>query len=331
MKILNANLILFAILILLTGFSDIFCQNFLNQDSKTKTLCIYRKKRIPGSGNGIGLTINSTEIKRIKNASRLIIVLNNPGSILEVSSYNKINNPSSYSSLRIPIEESNIFYIETACGDVFDSNRGKPTDSYNGGIVFVLQNPKIGKEEFYNNQLFNQNRIDTLLNPIINYQYVSQKLLPNDTLIYRSKKILDWNDFKCQPSDPKSSKDLSVYYTFVTFPKKVNVWTGIIKVESYGAIRRDLSWVKSELQTPELLDYIQIKYDISEIYAKKVEYDINSQNINAGNRSKLSGIIETYLNKMQSTFNMMDTESNYGQKSDLIEQWKSEPIEIIMK
>jgi hypothetical protein len=60
-----------------------------------------------------------------------------------------------------------------------------------------------------------------------------------DTISLRSKKILEWSDFKMSTElnkDLNANKEL----TFGVFNKKVNFWTGVITVESYGGIRREL-------------------------------------------------------------------------------------------
>ena len=327
MKIKSSHLIL--AIIFLIGFSDIFSQNISNPDSNSTILYFYRKRRSP---TPIGLKINSTEIQKIKNGRRLIVILKDPGSVLEISSSNKLDSPSPYSFLRLPPQESNVYYIETSWGDIYDSSY-KYTDSLGLGIVFILKNPQIGKMEFLNDKFFNDNsdQIQIIEDPTIDYQYLSHKIFPDDTLIYRSKKIIEWNDFRKQPTDPKSNDDHFLYLTFVTIAKKVNVLSGVIKVESFGTIRKDLSWAKPEIQSPTLLSYFQMKYEIAELYAKKVENEINSKYINAGNRSKLSGIIDIYLEKMKMTFQKMDNESNFGQNSERIEQWKINLNELIIK
>ena len=142
-----------------------------------------------------------------------------------------------------------------------------------------------------------------------------------DTISVRSKAILEWSDFKMLP---ETSKDLQVYpeLTFGVFTKKVNVWTGTITVESYGGIRRDLSWVKPEYKSQQLLDYVQLKYDISHYFAKKSEKEINSGKINAGNVNKINGIIEKHLDARDKALHEFDTESDFGNSAEALNKWK---------
>jgi hypothetical protein len=142
-----------------------------------------------------------------------------------------------------------------------------------------------------------------------------------DTISYRSKKSIEWSDFRMQPESINASK-VHMELTFGVFVKKVNVWTGVITVESYGGIRRDLSWVNSQYKSQQLLDYLQLKYEIAQYFTKKSEKEINSKRINAGNRDMINGIIETHLNERDKILNELDIESDFGNSAEIIEKWK---------
>lgn len=148
-----------------------------------------------------------------------------------------------------------------------------------------------------------------------------KKTKEGDTITKRTKNILEWNDFKMLP-DFNNEMKVHIELTFGVFVKKVNVWTGVTTVESFGGIRRDLSWVKPEYQTQQLLDYLQLKYDISHYFAKKSEKEINSNKINAGNTNKINGIIETNLIGRDNVLNEFDIESDFGNRLEIIDKWK---------
>lgn len=142
-----------------------------------------------------------------------------------------------------------------------------------------------------------------------------------DTITFRSKNILEWSDFKMSP---ELDKDLNAHIELIfgVFTKKVNVWTGVISVESYGGIRRDLSWVNQQSKSQQLLYYLQLKYEIAHYFAKKSEKEINSRKINAANVDKINGIIETHLNARNKALNEFDIESNFGNNAEAIDKWK---------
>jgi hypothetical protein len=142
-----------------------------------------------------------------------------------------------------------------------------------------------------------------------------------DTISLRSKMNLEWSDFKMSP-DLNKDLNANIELTFGVFTKNVNFWTGVITVESYGGIRRDLSWVNPQLETQQLLNYLQLKYEIAHFFAKQSEKEINSKKINAGNVNKINGIIETYLNARDKSLNEFDIESNFGKNAEIIDKWK---------
>jgi hypothetical protein len=142
-----------------------------------------------------------------------------------------------------------------------------------------------------------------------------------DTVTHRTKINLEWSDLKMTPlldNDLKAHLEL----TFGVFTKKVNVWTGVITVESYGGIRRDLSWVNPNYISQEHLDYLQLKYEIAHYFAKKSEKEINTNKINAGNTKRVNGIIEKYLIDRDRVLNEIDIQSEVGNKIEIIENWK---------
>jgi hypothetical protein len=90
-----------------------------------------------------------------------------------------------------------------------------------------------------------------------------------DTISLRSKNNLEWSDFKMSP-DLNKDLNANIELTFGVFTKNVNFWTGVITVESYGGIRRDLSWVNPQLETQQLLNYLQLKYEIAHFFCKTI-------------------------------------------------------------
>ncbi|HNP33711.1 MAG TPA: hypothetical protein PKN96_10505 [Flavobacterium sp.] len=147
------------------------------------------------------------------------------------------------------------------------------------------------------------------------------KAKEGDTITYRSKQNLEWSDFKMTPP-PNSNMKAYLELTFGVFVKKVNYWSGVISIDSYGGMRRDLSWVNSQQVSQKLLDYLQLKYEIAHYFAEKSEKEINSKKINAGNTDKINGIIEARLSERDKALNDFDIESDFGNNAEIIEKWK---------
>ena len=142
-----------------------------------------------------------------------------------------------------------------------------------------------------------------------------------DTITFKSKDKLEWSDFRMSP-DPNNTLKVHMDLTIATFTKKVNIWWGTITVESYAGIRRDLSWVKPQYESQQLLDYVQLRYEIANYFAKKSEKEINSKKINAGNTGRIRKIIETHIAEMNKALDEFDKESDFGNHSEIIDKWK---------
>ncbi len=147
-----------------------------------------------------------------------------------------------------------------------------------------------------------------------------------DTITYRSKNNLEWTDFRMDP-DLKDTSKIHLNVTIVTFTKKVDIWFGIIKVESFAGVRRDISWVKPDYKTDKLIAYIQLKYDIANYYAKKAENEINSKKINVVRKEKIRNIIDTNINEMKKTFKIYDSETNFGNDQNMLDKWRLKLLE----
>ncbi|MDR2039340.1 MAG: hypothetical protein LBQ60_15560 [Bacteroidales bacterium] len=150
-------------------------------------------------------------------------------------------------------------------------------------------------------------------------------LYANDTIAYKLKSKLDWSDFGMTPNFDDSSK-IHWEPTIVTYTKKVDIWFGTIKVESFVGFLKDSSWVKPEFKTDLMLDYVQLKYEIANLYAKKVETEINKKKINAAMTRKISKIIESHIENMNSILERYDIETNFGANQNMIEKWRGKFI-----
>jgi hypothetical protein len=144
-----------------------------------------------------------------------------------------------------------------------------------------------------------------------------------DSITYNTKSRLDWSDFKMIPNSEDTLRSSNLYVTIQMGYKKVNVWTGIATFEAYGFVLRDSSWVKPTFKSDLLLDYMQLQYDISNLLAKQLENEINSEKINAGNRKKTGKYFYFYVDKLERIINKMDNDTNYGRDENMIERWKN--------
>jgi hypothetical protein len=156
---------------------------------------------------------------------------------------------------------------------------------------------------------------------LIAFGFLDLQASESDTITYKTKNKLEWSDFKMNP-DLSDSAKIHLNLTIVTFTKKIDIWFGIIKVESFAGIKRDSSWVKSEYKNDLMLEYVQLKYDIANVYAKKAENEINKKKINAAFTRKIEKIIESHIKEMNFALEKYNIETDFGNNKEMIDKWK---------
>jgi hypothetical protein len=140
---------------------------------------------------------------------------------------------------------------------------------------------------------------------------------------FKKKPKLDWNDFNKYVEIYSDVQKAHLGVTIITETKNVNVWTGIITVDSYAGLKPDSSWVILKYGDANLLRYMQLQYDYANMIADKAEREINSKKINAGNTYKITGILDAYLDELRETLKHIDAETDYGSSLLQIEKWES--------
>jgi hypothetical protein len=154
---------------------------------------------------------------------------------------------------------------------------------------------------------------------IVLFGFIDLKAQPIDTLIYKSKSKLDWTDFKMTPNLSDSNNNAYLDVTIVTFPIKVDIWFGKITVESWAGVLKNSSWVKAEFKNDNLLNYMQLKYDIANLFAKKAEKEINKTK--TGHRSRKIHL--AYVDRLKIILMKMDNETDYGRNQNTMIDWKN--------
>lgn len=139
---------------------------------------------------------------------------------------------------------------------------------------------------------------------------------------YKTKPVLDWGDFTEYVDVYSEEQKAYLCVTILTETKNVNVWTGVITVDAYAMFKKDSMWVLPSFENDTLLRYMQLQYDYANMIAKKSAKEINSKKINAANRFKLKGIIDTYLEELRETLKHLDAVTKFGTQLPEIEKWE---------
>lgn len=103
---------------------------------------------------------------------------------------------------------------------------------------------------------------------------LSLSFLKPDYLEWSKDKTLSYADFKASP--PKNSGGQSVKLTTVISYQTQQLKGQIPKVTILNLVDRNASWIK--VKKPEIIELQQIKFDYSELYARKARKEMETMN-----------------------------------------------------
>ena len=149
----------------------------------------------------------------------------------------------------------------------------------------------------------------------------SDESLPKDEniIIYRTDTKLSWSDFKGTiPSNIEYGGYLSVR---IQMYNKVNPWSGKSNFDAYGFISKYDSWVTPSFKNEYNLLHFKLLFDISEIYAQRLENDLNSKNIRPLDKDIITDIFNSYDLKYREYCLKYERETNYGKNTIQQENW----------
>src|SRR5690242_9985500 len=116
----------------------------------------------------------------------------------------------------------------------------------------------------------------------------------NDTIYYSDLNKISWRNFREIPADTGTVIKANFATTIQMKTVSVNVWTGVTTFETYAIALPNLSWVQAGHKTDNLLRHEQLYFDISELFARKLETEINGKKINGARKNKMNTIFKAY-------------------------------------
>jgi hypothetical protein len=151
----------------------------------------------------------------------------------------------------------------------------------------------------------------------------------NIDMFSQTKEIIKYSDLDSVTWDffkGSINKNDSIKYGYLNTTLQMiivdcNVWTGVAKFSAYAIVFPTDSWIDSEFKNGQFRNHFQTKYNLSQIYAKKLELDINKQRLNGGSKNKMNKIFECYDKQMISEQQLFDKETEYGQNLEKDKEW----------
>lgn len=155
-----------------------------------------------------------------------------------------------------------------------------------------------------------------------------------DTLSFNHDRELNWDDFKGVPQFNDSSNLAADIYTSIKIEiRDVNAWLGYATYNISGVIFRDISWVLPVKRTTSLLEHQQRLFDISEIFALKLQNKLNKAKINLASNKRIKALFDSSRKDMYLYQDKYKHETQNGQDMLANKKWnqkiKNKLLELI--
>jgi len=145
---------------------------------------------------------------------------------------------------------------------------------------------------------------------------------PNRSVIkYDSIRILNWNYFHINDT-------IKIPYTFFTNIEVMSIgasyWTGDYKgFKTQGVFYNDVSVINSNSKNDSTLQNIQLLFDLTQLYAKKLERFLNSRKFNMNNKQEVQKTLNQFINELYSEQRRFKNETNYGKNGQIQLEWRN--------
>ena len=158
----------------------------------------------------------------------------------------------------------------------------------------------------------------------VDHNNVTNKILSNTKRIklgYNTKNKLIWEDFRNTLPDTSS-----VPFEFISNIEikggGMRFWSGGYEVFGVeGVFYCDVSGVKSSFISDKNLPHVQVLYDLSQIYALKLEQFLNSDDSHGGRVEKIINIYKKYYNELIDVQGRYIIETDYGTNESVQDTW----------
>lgn len=136
-------------------------------------------------------------------------------------------------------------------------------------------------------------------------------------LVWQKRRPLQWHDFKGRP---EYTNHIHAAVTYAGLDVQLQD-DGPIRFRVEAVFDPQLSWVHPKKKDPQLLAHEQLHFDITEVYARKLENKLNSLN-NKRDRKKIKELIADYKQLQLNAQAQYDKESLHGIRQESQQAWR---------
>lgn len=141
-----------------------------------------------------------------------------------------------------------------------------------------------------------------------------------DILYYKTNPKLKWEDFKLFiPEDFNQPYRIAKNIMMIS---DMNLWLGTYKnFSSQAVLFLDASGVKKSFINDSNLIHLQLIYDLTQIYSKRLDKYVNDEIKRTSRRQKIQMIVNDYLKNLELEIAKFGEETEYGKNMDKQKEW----------
>lgn len=115
-----------------------------------------------------------------------------------------------------------------------------------------------------------------------------------------------------------------LFFTIELNAGKMSIWTGTFKdYHAQGLFYCDISKIKKSFSSNEAEKQLELLFSLTQLYAKRLEKDLNSRKPRISNREKIQMILDNCLDDLKAETNKFNTETEYGADKIAVAKWES--------
>ncbi len=155
---------------------------------------------------------------------------------------------------------------------------------------------------------------------LISFVIIGSSSKPDsNTILWSEDRPLTWDDFQGRP-DYNYDAVSALTSSGIMHMKGCENGKIIYKIEAY--FEKDFSWVKPEAYTDHHLEHEQIHFDITQLYAKKLEHALDKQHFQCGEEEEFEQFVQEFLAGWQKAQINFDLYTHYSMKPPEQYEWK---------
>lgn len=114
------------------------------------------------------------------------------------------------------------------------------------------------------------------------------------------------------------------FFTIELYAGKMSIWTGTFKdYHAQGLFYCDISRIKKSFSSIEAEKQLELLSSLTQLYAKRLEKDLNSRKPRISNREKIQTVVNNCLDDLEAETIKFNLETDFGADKNAVAKWES--------